>query len=178
MQIVWLHVRADASRTKWLNSIGQQIMHYTDIFPDSSIWKLLNSMNSIRATSISLFKNRLDRQNTLNYIHITIASVWFFDFFKVQNSLKVHETSHTNFILFSFLSWGWKKEVKNSPPRNTIHFPTRIRLHWNKHILWNESHSKEFPGGDNSHTRQLLLVLTIASIFDLYCYGIISILVL
>lgn len=117
-KLLWLNLRADASRTKWLNSIGQQLMHYTGVFPDCSILKLLNSMNSIRATGICLFKNKLDRQNTLNYIHITIASVWFFDFFKVQSSLKVHETSHANFILVSFLSWGWRKEVKKTPQKH------------------------------------------------------------
>lgn len=115
-KLLWLHLRSGASRAKWLHIIGQQVLQYTGVFPEGSTWKLLNSMNSIRATGICLFKKSLDRQNIFKLHTYNNSFSVIFDFFKVHSSLKVHETSHTNFILVSFPSWGGKKEVKTSPP--------------------------------------------------------------
>lgn len=118
-KLLWLHLRSDASRAKWLHIIGQQVLQYTGVFPECSTWKLLNSMNSIRATGICLFK-----KSFLNYIHITIASLWFLISLKFTAVSKFMKPVIPILYKFLFLLGVEKRKSKLLPQsRNTSTVP-------------------------------------------------------
>lgn len=137
-KLLWLHPWSDASKkdAEWLNSTGQQVLRDTDVFPDCSTRKGLTFMNNIRATGICWFKNRLDRQNTFKLHTHTNGFCVIFDFFEVQSSLKVHETSHTNFKWGFFLGAEKKKQTKKKKHQNTVPYSCTIALKQIHFIKW------------------------------------------
>lgn len=136
-KLLWLHLWSDVSRkeAEGLNSTGQQVTHDTDVFPEPSTWKGLTSMRNIRATGICWFKNRLEGQNIFKLHTHTNGFCVIFGFSEVQSSLKVHETSHTDFKWALFLGAEKKKQTKKKKGNGRIQFPTHTLYHWNKHIL-------------------------------------------
>lgn len=178
-QLLWLHLRSDASRkeAEWLNSTGQQVMHDTGVFPDCSTWKGLTSMNSSRATSVCWFQNRLDRQNTFKLHTHTNSFCVIFDFFEVQSSLQVRETSHTDFKWSFFLGAEKKKQTtkKETPEYSSllVYYSTETNTFYKmKAILKNSL--KEITATQGSYYlysqlhQSLIFIVTVLFLF--WCY--------